>query len=90
MEFTLTNAIAAKLEAEPILNNRQLLGFQVRSHDIDWKLFVRPLDAQVRGEPVYLDRQSDFLSNYRRTVNRNNRRELLVCHDMMGNYLADR
>ncbi|XP_017872406.1 PREDICTED: cytosolic endo-beta-N-acetylglucosaminidase [Drosophila arizonae] len=79
-----------KLEAEPIRDNRQLLEFQVRSRDIDWKLYVRPLDTQVRGEAVYLDRQSDLLSNHRRTVSRSGRRELLVCHDMMGNYLTDR
>lgn len=88
--LTITSAIAAKLEAEPIRDNRQLLEFQVRSHDIDWKLYVRPLDTQVRGEAVYLDRQSDLLSNHRRTMSRSGRRELLVCHDMMGNYLTDR
>lgn len=90
MQATLTSAIAAKLEAEPILDNKQLLGFQVRSRDIDWKQYVRPLDTKVRGEAVYLDRQSDLLSNHRRTAGRSGRRELLVCHDMMGNYLTDR
>lgn len=90
MRPELTAAIAAQLEAEPILDNVQLLGFMVRSRDIDWKRYVQPLDTEVRGDAVYLERQSDFLSNHRRTLNNNNRRELLVCHDMMGNYLTDR
>ncbi|KAM8721731.1 hypothetical protein ACLKA7_007580 [Drosophila subpalustris] len=79
-----------QLEAEPLRDNAQLWSLQVRSHDIDWRRYVRPLDTEVRGDPVYLDRQSDFMSSHRRDVNANNRRELLVCHDMMGNYLADR
>ncbi|KAL7744498.1 hypothetical protein ACLKA6_001866 [Drosophila palustris] len=86
----LTHEIAAQLEAEPLRDNAQLWSLQVRSRDIDWRRYVRPLDTEVRGDPVYLDRQSDFMSSHRRDVNANNRRELLVCHDMMGNYLADR
>ncbi|XP_064537007.1 cytosolic endo-beta-N-acetylglucosaminidase [Drosophila montana] len=92
-EFTATNSCTCgcpQLEAEPILDNVQLLGFLVRSRDIDWKSYVQPLDTEVRGDAVYLERQSDFLSNHRRTLNNNSRRELLVCHDMMGNYLNDR
>ncbi|KAH8416583.1 hypothetical protein KR222_010236, partial [Zaprionus bogoriensis] len=80
----------AQLEAEPLRSNEQLLAFQVRSRDIDWQRYVQPLDVAVRGEAVYLDRQADFVSGHRRTQNDANRRELLVCHDMMGNYLADR
>ncbi|EDV92412.1 GH24904 [Drosophila grimshawi] len=89
-QLTATSAIAAQLEAEPIRDNVQLLGFQVRSRDIDWRRYVLPLDVGVRGDAVYLDRQSDFVSNHRRSLSGTGRRELLVCHDMMGNYLADR
>ncbi|KPU75473.1 uncharacterized protein Dana_GF22338, isoform B [Drosophila ananassae] len=88
--FYITPSLAAQLEAEPIKDNRQLWEFQVRSRDIDWRHYVQPLDASVRSEAVYLDRQVDFVGSHRRRVNEENRRELLVCHDMMGNYLEDR
>ncbi|KMZ10333.1 cytosolic endo-beta-N-acetylglucosaminidase [Drosophila simulans] len=80
----------SQLEAEPIKDNRQLLEFRVRSRDIDWRRYVLPLDTSVRTTPVYLDRQADFVGSPRRQVTEDNRRELLVCHDMMGNYLEDR
>ncbi|XP_017034910.1 cytosolic endo-beta-N-acetylglucosaminidase isoform X2 [Drosophila kikkawai] len=80
----------SQLEAEAIKDNRQLLGFQVRSRNIDWRRFVQPLDTSVRSEAVYLGRQADLLYSPRRPVTEENRRELLVCHDMMGNYLEDR
>lgn len=83
-------ALAAQLEAEPIKDNRQLLEFRVRSRNIDWREYVLPLDTSVRTTPVYLDRQADFVGSTRRQVTEDNRRELLVCHDMMGNYLEDR
>ncbi|KAH8412630.1 hypothetical protein KR009_003908, partial [Drosophila setifemur] len=79
-----------KLEAEAIKTNRQLLEFQVRSKDINWCQFIQPLDASVRSEAVYLDDEVDTISGQRRPVTEENRRELLVCHDMMGNYLEDR
>ncbi|XP_017155826.1 cytosolic endo-beta-N-acetylglucosaminidase [Drosophila miranda] len=79
-----------QLEAEAVLDNRQLLAFQVRSRDIDWRQYVQPLDTRIRSGGVYLDKQADFVSNHRRAVDDQNRRELLVCHDMMGNYLEDR
>ncbi|XP_062137985.1 cytosolic endo-beta-N-acetylglucosaminidase isoform X1 [Drosophila sulfurigaster albostrigata] len=79
-----------QLEAQPLLNNTQLLNFEVRSRNIDWRRYVRPLDTQVRGSGVYLDAHTDLLGGHRREVNAENQRELLVCHDMMGNYLADR
>lgn len=83
----LTAQIAAQLEAEPVKSNEQLWTFQVRSRDIDWSRFVCALDTGVRGEAVYLDKQRDFVSAHRR---KDAKRELLICHDMMGNYLADR
>ncbi|XP_026838103.1 cytosolic endo-beta-N-acetylglucosaminidase isoform X2 [Drosophila erecta] len=83
-------ALAAQLEAESIKDNRQLLEFRVRSRDIDWRQYVQPLDTGVRAAAVYLDRQADFVGSSRRQVTEDNRRELLVCHDMMGNYLEDR
>ncbi|SPP77983.1 cytosolic endo-beta-N-acetylglucosaminidase isoform X1 [Drosophila guanche] len=79
-----------QLEAEAVLDNRQLLAFQVRSRDIDWRRYVQPLDTRVRSGGVYLDKQADLVNNHRRAVNEQNKRELLVCHDMMGNYLEDR
>ncbi|XP_068158748.1 cytosolic endo-beta-N-acetylglucosaminidase isoform X1 [Drosophila tropicalis] len=79
-----------QLEAEPLRNNQQLLDFQVRSRHIRWPEYVQPLDTEVRGQSVYLDKQSDFVSSLRRRLDADNRRELLVCHDMMGNYLNDR
>ncbi|KAH8408900.1 hypothetical protein KR009_003618, partial [Drosophila setifemur] len=78
------------MEAEAIKDNRQLWEFQVRSKDIDWRHFVLPLDATIRAGAVYLDRQVDYVGSYRRLITEENRRELLVCHDMMGNYLEDR
>ncbi|XP_016980049.1 cytosolic endo-beta-N-acetylglucosaminidase isoform X2 [Drosophila rhopaloa] len=83
-------SLAAQLEAEAIKDNRQLLEFRVRSRDIDWRQYVQPLDTAVRSGAVYLDRQVDFVGSQRRPVTEANRRELLVCHDMMGNYLEDR
>ncbi|KAH8386865.1 hypothetical protein KR093_003116, partial [Drosophila rubida] len=80
----------AQLEAEPLTNNEQLLGFQVRSHNIQWRRYVRPLDTQVRGTAVCLEYHADLVGGFRRGMTEGNRRELLVCHDMMGNYLADR
>ncbi|KAH8354662.1 hypothetical protein KR084_001203 [Drosophila pseudotakahashii] len=79
-----------QLEAEPIRDHRQLLEFRVRSKDIDWRQYVQPLDTGIRSTAVYLERQADFVGSQRRLVNEDNRRELLVCHDMMGNYLEDR
>ncbi|KAH8303918.1 hypothetical protein KR044_010945 [Drosophila immigrans] len=90
MQQLVTPHIAAQLEAEPLSNNEQLLNFEVRSHNIDWRRYVRPLDTEVRGKAVYLDHHTDLVSSHRRVTNGENKRELLVCHDMMGNYLADR
>ncbi|XP_030379471.1 cytosolic endo-beta-N-acetylglucosaminidase-like [Scaptodrosophila lebanonensis] len=86
----LTESDCAQLEAEPVRTNTQLLSFEIRSRDIDWKRFVIPLDTTVRSEGYYLEQQADFVSKYRIPLTSSNRREMLVCHDMMGNYLADR
>lgn len=86
----LTAQIAAQLEAEPVRNNEQLWSMLVRSRDIDWSRYVRSLDTGVRGKAIYLDRQADFVSAHRRPQTVQDKRELLICHDMMGNYLADR
>ncbi|XP_020808606.1 cytosolic endo-beta-N-acetylglucosaminidase isoform X2 [Drosophila serrata] len=83
-------SLEAQLEAEAINDNRQLLEFRVRSRNIDWSRFVQPLDTSVRSGAVYLGHQVDLLYSTRRPVTDENRRELLVCHDMMGNYLEDR
>lgn len=83
----LTAELADELEAEPVKSNEQLWTFQVRSKNVDWTRFVCALDTGVRGEAVYLDKQTDFVSAHRR---RDAKREVLICHDMMGNYLADR
>lgn len=83
----LTAEIADELEAEPVKSNEQLWTFQVRSKNVDWARFVCALDTGVRGDALYLDKQADFVSAHRR---RDAKRELLICHDMMGNYLADR
>ncbi|XP_017067320.1 cytosolic endo-beta-N-acetylglucosaminidase [Drosophila eugracilis] len=80
----------SQLEAEPIKDNRQLWDFQVRSKDIDWRQYVQPMDTTIRSGAVYLERQADFVGSHRVAVTEDNRRELLVCHDMMGNYLEDR
>lgn len=86
----LTAQLTAQLEAEPVRNNEQLWHMQVRSRDIDWSRYVRPLDTGVRGRAVYLDTQVYYMNDHRRPQTMQNRRELLICHDMMGNYLADR
>ncbi|KAH8274215.1 hypothetical protein KR018_008234, partial [Drosophila ironensis] len=80
-----------QLEAAPILTNTDLWEFNVRSKDVQWSDFVMVLDETVRGDAVELGTQVDvFDSMQRNIVPEGNRRKLLVCHDMMGNYLADR
>ena len=81
-------SIAAELEAEPINSNQQLLAFEVRSKHIQWSKYVKPLHS--RSPAVYLQRQHGLISNYREPIGDHNRREVLVCHDMMGGYLEDR
>uniref|UniRef100_A0A1A9UDY2 Cytosolic endo-beta-N-acetylglucosaminidase TIM barrel domain-containing protein n=1 Tax=Glossina austeni TaxID=7395 RepID=A0A1A9UDY2_GLOAU len=78
-----------QLEAEALHNNEQLLNFKVRSKHIDWHMYVKPLRPRY-AKPIYLKKQFNLLSNYCEQIDDNNRRELLLCHDMMGNYLEDR
>ncbi|XP_055842844.1 cytosolic endo-beta-N-acetylglucosaminidase [Episyrphus balteatus] len=77
-----------KLEARPIVTNKQLWEFDIRSKDIDWRNLVVPLAP--RQNAVYLGSLFPYLSSSRDTVNEENKKEVLVCHDMMGNYLEDR
>lgn len=77
-----------KLEAEALHSNEQLLEFNVRSKDINWHDYVVP--KKPRAAPVYLQRQFNLISNYREPIGNHNRRKVLLCHDMMGNYLEDR
>lgn len=78
-----------QLEAEALHNNEQLLNFKVRSKHIDWHMYVKPLRPR-NAKPIYLKKQFNLLSNYCEQIDDSNRRELLLCHDMMGNYLEDR
>lgn len=84
----LDETLEGQLEAEAIHNNQQLLDFQVRSKTINWKEFVEPI--RERGTAIYLSQQFNLMTNHRETVHDGNRRELLICHDMMGNYLDDK
>ncbi|XP_030379693.1 cytosolic endo-beta-N-acetylglucosaminidase-like [Scaptodrosophila lebanonensis] len=70
------------VELEPIHSNFLLLSFEESVRHISWKQVI-PLDTKVRGEGVFLNKQACQLSKLQDPTNALNRREVLVCLNVM-------
>ncbi|XP_030379694.1 cytosolic endo-beta-N-acetylglucosaminidase-like [Scaptodrosophila lebanonensis] len=80
----LTPLPAIYLETDPVCGNHQLLSFEARSRNFNKEQHVIALDYDVRGKGVFLGKHSDLLTKYKFPVTSDNRREVLVCHDMVN------
>lgn len=91
LTFTsIVNEIDYALEAHPIHTNHDLITLNIRSHNIKWKNLITPLQPRDLKNCHYLGKNFHLLESTIEDINETNRREVFICHDMMGNYLEDR
>ncbi|CAD7091189.1 unnamed protein product [Hermetia illucens] len=74
--------------AHPIKTNQDLWEFEVKSHDLFWPRYIKT--AQIRGQTRFLGSEYDSLGAVDTSDPAVSKRQVLVCHDMMGNYREDR
>lgn len=81
-------SISVQRAAHPIKTNQDLWEFEVKSHDLFWPRYIKTV--QIRGQTKFLGSEYDSLGAVDTSDPAVPKRQVLVCHDMMGNYREDR
>lgn len=82
------------MECSPLRNNEELYNFDESSDTVNWKTLVKPIKARAPFRS--LGNNYGVLSFVKpvrirdQLIADESRREVLVCHDLMGNYRSDR